>query len=194
MNKQDQLTQVLAQLTVLSDIVRDLQEQDPPTQGTDPSPARQDTQLRCVGTTASGSQCKRSAITGTTRCHLHPRDTGTRESKPTQKTVAENTFVGKDAMRKGKGVDTTELAPALEAGITHVALHSNVGFAKINKALTQRHGWTITEQNGTFASREKTGRSVTLTHDVHGTYVHTHGKHVADADDQNWHRTFVKTA
>lgn len=190
MNKQDQLAQVLAQLDILSDIVRDLQETDPPV-----TQEPKTVKIQCVGVAKNtGKQCTRTAIAGTTRCHLHPRDTDARESKPTQKTVAENTFVGKDAMRKGKGVDTTELAPALEAGITHVALHSNVGFAKINKALTQRHGWTITEQNGTFASREKTGRSVTLTHDVHGTYVHTHGKHVADADDQNWHRTFVKTA
>ena len=106
-----------------------------------------------------------------------------------QKTVAKNTaeFKRVDAMRRGKGVDMTRLAPAMQTGDS-IALHSNKGFDAINSAC-ERFGWTVTGKAG---SKKSGTRSVTLTHATYGSRTHSMGKFVQGSTDQNWHRTIVK--
>lgn len=183
MNKQDQLTQVLAQLDILSSVVRDLQN-------TDPSATQEPktVKLQCVGVTAGGSQCKRSAVTGTTRCHLHPQDAPAprkaRKSRK-QKTVADDTLTVK-ANRAGANVAIQALDDALQAGTTLVYVRSNVGAGKVNKALRKR-GYTVTG----FAKRD----DGTRTWDVSGhghTYTHVMGKY--EQGQTTHHRQMVKVA
>lgn len=123
--------------------------------------------IQCVGVAkTTGAQCTRTAIAGTTRCHLHPQDTGTRESKPTQQDVAENTLDAKPVRigkRAGKAL-VGDLHKAMLQGACEMDYHGATA-KLIRKGLTGK-GWTFTwVRTNTF-----TATHASAAHTLTGTF------------------------
>ena len=135
--------------------------------------------LQCVGTAkTTGAQCTRTAIAGTTRCHLHPKDA----DAPTQAGVAGLTV---KANRAGAHVAIAALDDALKAGTSLVYVRSNVGAKKVNRALRKR-GYTVglMRKDGDVRVWDVSGHGHTWEHRF-GKYVHGQTEH---------HRQIVKVA
>lgn len=185
MNTSDQLTQVLQQLAVLSDVVRELQARE----GTDPSPAHEE-QVRstCEAKTKAGKPCPVAPVTGTSLCIGHTRQAQARSKnttrKSTRKSVAKATSEVK-ANRAGKYVAIQALDDALRAGTHTVYVRSNVGARKINQALRLR-GYTV----GAMVKRDGV-RVWTVSGHGH-TYEHRMGKYAQGQTTH--HRSLVKVS
>lgn len=134
--------------------------------------------VQCLGKTAKGTQCSRTAIAGTTRCHLHPQDA----DAPAQEKTAALTV---KANRAGAYVAISALDDALKAGTPVVYVRSNVGARKVNRGLRGR-GYTV----GTM---RKEGAIRVWDVSGHGhVYEHRMGKYVKGQTVH--HRSMVKVA